>query len=92
MIKDEIFEKDFIYPSNMSFANPIVGFQHRPSEPNCQGFNIILEDGQKSNLLPYDKKPQFWQTCLVNPPGAVVRKAVLYSRDDGWIFGIRFYD
>lgn len=75
--------KDHFYPPSpkLSYENNIVGFIHKFTKPNWfHGVNVIMSNGDQSDVPPYDGKHDGWQSVRIRPEGAQVRKVVMYGR------------
>ena len=71
---------DFNYPWNLSYENPIIGFIHNPN--GLCGFNIIISDGQQSDLPITTKlgggKANF-REVKINPVDAIVKRVLIWG-------------
>ena len=89
-LQDKDFKaKNFCFPpeNQMRFDNPVVGFIHKPGR--WCGVNVIMKDGQQSQLPLNILEGQGYSKVLIWPQNAQVRRVVM--KGDAEFGGVIFY-
>ena len=75
---------DFEYPSKdkLDFENHIIGFVHNTSSGDYNGVNIIMSNGERSQLPQLRNGANNWSDVKINPVGAEVKRIVMWGDSD----------
>ena len=74
-----IREPDFQYPAkdNLDFDNHIIGFAHNPKSGPYSGVNIIMSNGDRTQLPQQRDGVNDWSDVKINPVDAEVKRIVM---------------
>lgn len=72
-------EPDFFYPKkeDLNYDNYIVGFVHNSKANQFRGVNVIMSNGEQSDLPLLYNGGTDYETVLMDPPDAVVKRVVM---------------